>query len=432
MIKRILLVIAAAGVALAIGFMVFAWRSPIAEVPAASAEAFPAEAIAAGERVARAGYCATCHTAEGGAAYAGGYPVETGFGIIHSTNITPDQETGIGSWSLAAFRRSMHEGVARDGSHLFPAFPYDHFTLTADADIDVLYAYLMTLPQQQEAAFANTVPFPLNIRMLQAGWKLLFFDEGRYKPDPQRADDWNRGAYLAEGLTHCAACHTPRNVLGARIADEAYAGALVEDWVAPALTRANVAPADWDEEALYTYLRDGANATHGVALGTMGPVIHEGLMALPDTDIRSLAIYFADIAGTSGVTDNSAALGAALDVSAIGLVQQRDADARLYNAACSSCHSNTSDVLQTVRPELGLNSALWMDDPTNFLRVVLHGVSLQAGDPALIMPGFAGRLPDDDIARLSNYLRETRTGQPPWTGLNARIAELHGERATGQ
>ncbi|MFN4128978.1 MAG: c-type cytochrome [Paracoccaceae bacterium] len=432
MLKRIFLGSLGAVAIVALGFLIFAWRSAIAEVSPAMAGDFSPEAIEAGERVARAGYCATCHTAEGGAAYAGGYPVATGFGIIHSTNITPDPDTGIGRWSQAAFRRSMHEGVARDGSHLFPAFPYDHFTLASDADIDVLYAYLMTLPPQPEAAFDNTVPFPLNIRLLQAGWKLLFFDEGRYVPDPARTDEWNRGAYLAEGLTHCAACHTPRNALGARIAAQPYAGARVEDWVAPALTRANMAPADWDETALYTYLRDGANPTHGVALGTMGPVIHEGLMALPDTDIRALAVYFADVAGTSGVTDNSVAIASALEVSAIGLVQQHDADARLYNAACSSCHSNTSDMLQTARPELGLNSALWMDDPTNFLRVVLHGVTLAAGDPTLIMPGFAGRLPDEDIARLSNYLRETRTDRPPWTGLTARIEELHGERATGQ
>lgn len=432
MIKRILSGTAVAALALALGFVVFAWRSPIAEVSAAVADPPAAQVIAAGERVARAGYCATCHTAQGGAAYAGGYPVATGFGIIHSTNITPDPETGIGRWSLAAFRRAMHEGVARDGSHLFPAFPYDHFTLMSDTDIDVLYAYLMTLPPQPQEAFANTVPFPLDIRLLQAGWKLLFFDEGRYVPDPGRTEDWNRGAYLAEGLAHCGACHTPRNALGAEIAARAYGGALVDDWVAPALTRANMAPADWDEAALYTYLREGANATHGVALGTMGPVIHEGLFALPDGDIRALAVYFADVAGTSGGTGDSAVLSAALAASDIGLVQQRDADARLYNAACASCHSNSSDELLTARPELGLNSALWMDDPTNFLRVVLHGVSLQAGDPALIMPGFAGRLPDGDIARLSNHLRQTRTDRPPWSDLTARIAELRGERAREQ
>lgn len=432
MSKRILLGTAIAAVALTLGFVIFAWRSPIAEVLAASPDPSASEMIAAGERLARAGYCATCHTEAGGVAYAGGYPVATGFGVIHSTNITPDPETGIGRWSLAAFRRAMHEGVARDGSHLFPAFPYDHFTLTSETDIDVLYAYLMTLPPQPEAAFENTVPFPLNIRMLQAGWKLLFFDEGRYVPNPAQSDDWNRGAYLAEGLAHCGACHTPRNALGAEISSQAYAGAVVDDWVAPALTRANMAPAEWDETALYTYLRDGANATHGVALGSMGPVIHEGLIALPDADIRALAVYFADVAGTSGVTGDSLALGEALAVSAIDLDQQHAADARLYNAACSGCHSNTGDVPLTARPELGLNSALWMDDPTNFLRVVLHGISLQAGDPTLIMPGFAGRLPDGDIARLSTYLRQTRTDRPPWTELEARIAELRGERATGQ
>lgn len=432
MLKRVLLGTAATGAVLALGFVVFAWRGAIAEVGPMAGAQFPTDVVAAGEVIARAGYCATCHTAEGGAPYAGGYPMVTGFGTIHSTNITPDPDTGIGRWSQAAFRRAMHEGVSRDGSHLFPAFPYDYFTLASNADIDALYAYLMTLPAHPEPDFTNTVPFPLNVRLFQAGWKLLFFDEGRYVADPARGDDWNRGAYLAEGLSHCAACHTPRNALGARIEAEAYAGALVDDWVAPALTRANVSPADWDEGALYTYLRDGANATHGVAQGSMGPVIHAGLVALPDADIRALAVYFADVAGTSGVTDNSAALDAAMTVSAMGLDQQHQADARLYNAACSACHSNSGTEPLTERPELGLNSALWMDDPTNFLRVVLHGVSLPDGDPSLIMPGFAAGLSDADIERIADHLRRTRTDRPSWPDLTARVADLRADRATGQ
>src|SRR6266446_4534877 len=158
----------------ALGFLAFAWRSSIAPIDPPASTSFPAELIAKGEALAGAGYCATCHTAKGGATYAGGYGMPTPFGVIYSTNITPDPETGIGRWSEAAFARAMHEGVARDGSHLFPAFPFDHFTKVTDEDVKALYAYFMTRPPIRAMAQSNTVPFPLNIRLFQAGWKLLF------------------------------------------------------------------------------------------------------------------------------------------------------------------------------------------------------------------------------------------------------------------
>jgi mono/diheme cytochrome c family protein len=153
----------------ALGFLAFAWRSSIAPIDPPASTNFPAELIAKGEALAGAGYCATCHTAKGGATYAGGYGMPTPFGVIYSTNITPDPETGIGRWSEAAFARAMHEGVARDGSHLFPAFPFDHFTKVTDEDVKALYAYFMTRPPIRAAARSNTLPFPLNIRLLQAG-----------------------------------------------------------------------------------------------------------------------------------------------------------------------------------------------------------------------------------------------------------------------
>jgi mono/diheme cytochrome c family protein len=209
-LKRILIGLIALVVIGLAGFVVFAWWPAIAPVPPPAAASFAPTLVARGEVLAGAGYCATCHTAKGGALYAGGSPMVTGFGTIYSTNIIPDPETGIGSWSEAAFRRAMQEGVARDGSHLFPAFPYDHFTKLTDEDVAALYAFLMTRTPVSAPAHENTIPFPLNIRALQAGWKLLFFRPGRFEPDPARGADWNRGAYLAEGISHCGACHTPR------------------------------------------------------------------------------------------------------------------------------------------------------------------------------------------------------------------------------
>lgn len=186
---------ALAGVAALAGFGLYAYRSALPAIAAAEQPAADAATIEKGRVLAAAGYCATCHTAKGGQPFAGNYPMVTGFGTIYASNITPDPETGIGTWSPAAFRRAMHEGVARDGSHLFPAFPFDHFTKMTDEDVDAIYAYLMArVAPVKQVTKANELPFPFNLRILQAGWKLLFVDFGRYRPDPARSAQWNRGA----------------------------------------------------------------------------------------------------------------------------------------------------------------------------------------------------------------------------------------------
>lgn len=429
MFRRWLLGIAVLVVAGLAGLFVIAWRPALAPIEPPAAASFPPERIARGDVLAGAGYCATCHTAHGGARYAGGYPMVTAFGTIYSTNITPDAQTGIGRWSEAAFVRAMRSGVARDGTHLFPAFPFDHFTKVTDQDLGDLYAFLMSRPAVSAPARENTVPFPLNLRALQAGWKLLFLRQGVFESDPARGADWNRGAYLAEGLSHCGACHTPRNAVGAERRSAAYAGALVDGWEAPPLTAANPAPAAWTEQALYDYLRSGASALHGGAAGSMSEVIHDGLAKLPDADIRALAVYFADLSGAArraGSTD--AVVAAALTASAQGPQSASDAGAELYRAACSSCHYNRAPGPLPARPELALISALSSDDPTNLIRVVLQGVAVDEGLPGALMPPFA-HLSDAEVAMLAAYLRRTRTGRPPWPDLQARIAEIR--RHTG-
>jgi mono/diheme cytochrome c family protein len=427
--KKLLIGAFALGCLGLLGFFGLAWRPAIAPIAPPPPQSFPPELIAKGEALAGGGYCAECHSAKSGQKFAGGYPMPTPFGVLYSTNITPDPETGIGTWSEAAFARAMHEGVARDGSHLFPGFPYDHFTKLSDDDIKALYAYFMTRPPVRAAAQANTIPFPLNIRAFQKGWKILFFRPGRFEPVAGKSAEWNRGAYLALGLSHCGACHTPRNLLGAEKAHDGYAGAVVDNWIAPPLTAANPAPVPWTREELHDYLRKGVSDLHGTAAGPMSSVV-SGLAALPDSDIDALATYFADVdnAGNRLATID-AAVARAMSHAHVGAGQQFDADARFYAAACASCHYNSGHTPLAVRPDLALNSALSLPEPINLIQVLLRGVSAEEGIPGAVMPSFAA-LRDTDLARIAAYLRRTRTNLPPWPDLEKKIAAMRRQIAS--
>ncbi|OYX82001.1 MAG: aldehyde dehydrogenase, partial [Azorhizobium sp. 32-67-21] len=232
-----------------------------------------------------------------GMAAIGGRAMETPFGTVYSTNLTPDPETGIGRWSYAAFERAMREGISRDGHHLYPAFPYTSFTRTSDTDLQALYAYLMSQPAVSAPTPEARMTFPFNVRPLMAGWNALFLKTGQLEADPAQSPQWNRGRYLVEGLGHCGACHTPRNAFGAEKTGAAHlAGAMVDGWEAPALTALSKAPIPWSEADLFAYLRTGFSPHHGTAAGPMGPVVQE-LAHLPDADIRAMATYLASYAG---------------------------------------------------------------------------------------------------------------------------------------
>lgn len=268
-LRHIVVGIVVVGFAGLLGFLALAWRPAIAPIQPPARDSFPAALVAKSKILAGAGYCAVCHTRAGGQEFVGGYGLQTPFGTIYSTNITPDPDTGIGRWSEAAFARAMHQSVARDGSHLFPAFPYDHFTKVSDAYVQALYAYMVTRPPVRAAPPTNAIPFLLNIRLLQEGWKILFFSSGRYRPDTSKSAEWNRGAYLAEGLSHCGGCHTPRNVLGAAKINHSYAIAAIDNWTAPSLTDTNPTPVPWTQSEVFGYLRTGVTARHGVTAGPM-------------------------------------------------------------------------------------------------------------------------------------------------------------------
>ena len=358
--------------------------------------------------------------------------MNTPFGVIYGSNITPDPKTGIGAWSIEAFTRAIREGVSRDGSHLFAAFPFNAYTELQDDDVKALYAYLMTRPAVSATVPPMTVPFPLNVRFLQEGWKILCFRSGRYRPDPARDAQWNRGAYLAQAVSDCGGCHTPRNALGGEKLRDAYSGTVVDNWIAPPLTQGNPSPVPWTQEQLFRYLRTGVDPLHGAVAATMTPTVRDALdlPVVPDSDVRAIALYMSDIDYAGSRDSNVETITKeALQTSFLGSGQDYDPDADLYASACLSCHYNSGTVPLAARPELALNSALTLPEPTNFIQAVLRGIGSTDGASGLVMPAYASSLSDAELARLAAYLRRTRTTRPPWTGLERKVSAARRELA---
>ncbi|WP_322013769.1 c-type cytochrome [Paraburkholderia sp. J12] len=411
--------------------------SPIAPLPAGAgpdASMWSAAMLERGRLVAIAGDCAVCHTAPGGQTNAGGLALETPFGTVWSTNITPDRETGIGAWTYEAFARAMREGIARDGHHLYPAFPYTAFARMSEPDMMALYAWLMSQPAVRNVAPETKLPFPMNQRRLVAGWNWLFHDDAPYRPDLQQSVLWNRGKYLVDGAGHCGACHTPRNALGAEKGGFAYlAGGSAEGWEAPALvvSRGGAgAPVPWTEDALFTYLRTGFSPEHGVAAGPMAPVV-AGLASLPETDVRAIAHYLASLsppidAQTAAHAAAQRAAGADADaLAASGLQNGR----RMFETACAVCHGETGGVGHFgVRPLMGLNTSVSQASPDNLLRVLMHGIDQPATEGLGYMPGFKESFDDRQMAELAGYIRARYApDQPAWRDLATAAARVRAQ-----
>jgi len=408
--------------AIGIGAAVLPWRS-IAPIARPDASVFSAATIARGRQLAALGDCAVCHTGANGVINVGGRPLETQFGIIHSTNITPDAETGIGAWSYPAFERAMREGIHRDGRHLYPAFPYTHFARATDADLQALYAYLMAQAPVRSELPKNQLAFPFNLRPLLAGWNALFHRPRVFEADPAKSEIWNRGAYLVEGLGHCSACHSPRNALGAERQRAYLAGGFAEGWEAPALTSLSQAPIPWSEDEFYAYLRSGESRFHGVAVGPMAPVVKE-LAALPDQDIRAMAVYLASFNETATDRQAQERLAAKLEA-ATKVAVASSAGARLYLGACAVCHEVVGPPLFGSRPSLALNSNLHSTMPDNLIQVILHGVNQPASSDLGYMPAFKDSLNDHQIAELVSYLRQQfAPDKPAWTEIHAAVGRV--------
>jgi nicotinate dehydrogenase subunit B len=412
----------AAGVGVAVAVM--PWRS-IAPIARPDASVFSAATIARGAQLAALGDCAVCHTEVNGVINAGGRAIATPFGTIYSTNITPDPETGIGAWSYPAFERAMREGIHRDGRHLYPAFPYAHFAKTTDADLQALYAYLMAQPAVRADNRKAELAFPFNLRPLMAGWNALFHQPGVFETDVTKSAIWNRGAYLVEGLGHCAACHSPRNSLGAEKANAYLAGGFAEGWEAPALTSLSHAPIPWSEDELYAYLRSGESRFHGVAAGPMAPVVKE-LGKLPDQDIRAMAVYLASFNEDTIPQPAQDVLAAQLEtLTSTRVISASALGARLYEGACAVCHAVGGAPLFGSRPSLALNSNVHSAVPDNLIQIILHGIASPVSSDLGYMPGFKDSMTTDQIAELVSYLRQQfAPDKPAWPGVHAAVSRV--------
>ncbi|MDK1385762.1 cytochrome c [Sinorhizobium sp. 8-89] len=413
-------------------FFLLAWRSEIPEDAAAAQASFAPDLVAKGAQLAALGNCIACHTVPGKPAFSGGLAVPTPFGTIYSTNITPDRETGIGGWNEAAFQRAMNEGVDRNGSHLYPAFPYDHFTRVSEEDNRALYAFLMTRAAVKAEAPENDLQFPLTFRPLLAGWKLLFFDRGKLEPDSGQSEAWTRGRYLAEGLGHCGACHTPRNAFGAEDRDRNFGGGEAEGWQAYAINKDSKAPIPWDEQSLAFYLRNGWHEFHGVSRGPMAEVTGN-LSALPDTDIMAIATYVRSIMGDPTPERGQKAAQLREQFEGDRLEQTADSQSSLvstsgagsgeaiYIAACASCHEGRQR-----QPFGGLNfelsTAVNAPNPQNIVNIVLFGLPPADGEASAVMPAFRHLLNDQQVADVLAYMRERFSEEPAWAGLVELVA----------
>lgn len=418
-VRIIASVVVVALIAIVAAAFLIVWRPALAAIDPPAPQTFDAALVKKGRDLAAIGNCSDCHTARGGRNFSGGVPVQTPFGTVFSSNITPDAETGIGQWSEAAFQRAMRSGVNRQGQHLYPTFPYDHFTNVSDEDDRALYAFLMTRQPVRAPARENELPFPFNQRFTLAGWKLLFLRHDTYQPDPKQSAEWNRGAYLVEGLAHCGACHTPRNALGAERVSAQFAGGDVDNWHAYAINDQSRAPVPWTADALFAYLRHGFHPDHGTARGPMAEVV-SNLSSVPPGDVRAIAVYMAGVSGARAVDPKER--GEVTSARSEKASQTNAAGSSIYAAACASCHESGRP-LPFGGVNLGLSTAISSPDPRNLANIVLSGVRAVEGERSPIMPGFAASMNDEQASALLNYLRARFSDQPAWTGLEKTIAD---------
>ncbi|HEY5074020.1 MAG TPA: cytochrome c [Pyrinomonadaceae bacterium] len=356
--------------------------------------------IERGRYLVNAGDCASCHTDQGGKAYAGGLAVPTPFGTIYSTNITPDRATGIGNWSEQDFYNAMHQGIRRDGKHLYPAFPYPWFAKVSRDDVRAIRAFLNTLTPVRQENRPTKLFWPLNAREVMAGWNELYFHEGTFKADPSKSEQWNRGAYLVEGLGHCGACHTATNVLGAAKADENLKGGdFGEHWYAPSLTgHLRGGLGKWSAAEIVEYLKTGANSKSAAA-GPMAEVVKNSTQYLSDGDLNAIAAYLKD---SPVERPETATQATEIDKQTLSRGEA------LYVDNCTGCHMQNGEGLTRVFPSLEGSSAVQAKVPDTVIHVVLAGAKTAAtlGKPTgLAMPAFDRKLDDKQIADLVNYIR---------------------------
>ncbi len=412
--------------ALAVVAATLGWRASLPEVSRPDPARFGAAQIERGRQLAALGNCAGCHTAEQGLPHAGGRPIETPFGTVYTTNLTPDPETGLGRWSFQAFARAMREGVSRDGHRLYPAFPYTAFAGLSDTDLMDLYAHLMTLEPVRQATPAPEMRGLTAWRPVMALWNGLFHVSTPWQPDPQRTEAQNRGAYWVQTLGHCSACHTPRNLLGAEREAAHLQGAVVDGWHAPALDALNRSAVPWSEAAFYQYLRHGHSPWHAVAGGPMAQIVRQ-LGDVPDAVLRDMAAYLASLnpahsgldAAQSEALAQQAVQRAALGRPLPGAAQ------RQFEGSCGACHHEGDGAqLLGVNTPLALNSQVRAASPDNLIRTILEGLQHPPSRAVGFMPAFKDSLSDAQIADIVRYTRARYApDQRPWPDVAQAIQQ---------
>jgi mono/diheme cytochrome c family protein len=360
-----------------------------------------------GQYLVAAGDCMSCHIREGGDPFAGGLGLNTPFGVIYTSNITPDKETGIGAWTSDQFYRAMHDGKDDEGENLYPAFPYPWFRRASRADVDAIYAYLKTVPAVKYTPPKNQLPFPLNIRASVGMWNLLYLDSHDFQADPRQSDEWNRGAYLVNGLGHCGGCHTPKNTFGADKSKREFHGGKIDNGIAPDLT-ANLRTGlgNWSIEDIAEYLASGRNARAAAGSG-MADVITFSTSLMNDADRRAIAVYLKSQPASATIVASAPDSGAMRRGAAI------------YSDACASCHLENGVGQSRVFPPLGNDAMLQQQDATGVAHLVLAGTQIgnSSSRPSpLSMPSFAWKLTDREIADVSTFIRNS------WGNQAAQVA----------
>jgi mono/diheme cytochrome c family protein len=400
-----------------------AWHPAIAPIEPPAAASFDRAEIKRGEGLALIGDCTACHTGNAGKPLAGGRPMTTPFGTVFTSNITPDRDTGIGTWSREAFVRAMRSGVAQNGEHLYPAFPYDHFTRASDQDLAALYAWLMTRSPVSARPPANQMKEPFGWRPLIAVWNLRYLREGPRADDPKQSADWNRGRALVEGLAHCGGCHTPRDRFGAEDKGRAYDGAMIEGWYAPPLNARSPAVRAWTADRLFTYLRTGLSPSHAAAAGPMGTVTR-ALARAPEQDVRAIAVYVASLLADAPAAKQDLPTPDNQQVAD----QAHPEAALLFTGACAGCHGAGAPMMQQGRPPLSWGTPLHEDGAHDTVRIIMAGLVSPAGPSGPTMPAFADYFTDRQLADLTAYLRARYTDKPPWPDIAQAIGAARLER----
>jgi mono/diheme cytochrome c family protein len=400
-------ILIAAAAALAASSFVLGQPKPTPQRPDESAgkpAAAANEQIERGRYLTALGDCVACHTEEGGARFAGGRPLQTPFGTVLSANLTPDEATGIGRYTADTFYRALHEGIDEDGRHLYPAFPYNYYTHITREDSDAIFAYLQTIPKVQKRLDRNQLPFPFNIRWLMTFWNWLYLDEGPYRPDDSKSAEWNRGAYLVEGLGHCQACHTPRNILGGSKTDQAFHGGTFAEWFAPDITsNRRTGLGSWSREELLHFLRHGNNV-HSAASAEMGEVVTFSTSQMNEGDLSALVTYLREVSASPSPDVKSPAEAVMTQGQAI------------WEDACSACHRMNGEGVAHLFPTLKGNPNLQQSNPATVLHFILTGTrrSPTASAPTpLSMPAFYWKLDDSQVAAVATYARNSWGNKAP-------------------